>query len=146
MIKVVPTSESTCPFHYKKMQYKAALKPTKGSPCTNIPIHCRLCAPLKVSGELQTIWKYNTIYHLLSEHSQNANIVETQVLPKISGRMAINMFVSSAKEAFMRIPPAATKMYREEFGLQKSDGIEEIKWERATILSVVEPLGKRKKQ
>ena len=64
--------------------------------------------------------------------------------------MAIDMFVSSAKEAFMRIPPAATKMYREEFDLQNSDGIEEImkeiKWERATTISVVEPLGKRKKQ
>ncbi|EDR01533.1 uncharacterized protein LACBIDRAFT_310849 [Laccaria bicolor S238N-H82] len=46
----VAVIKSTCPFHYEKMQYKAALEPTKASPCTNIPIHCRLCAPLKVSG------------------------------------------------------------------------------------------------
>jgi hypothetical protein len=50
----------------------------------------------------------------------------------------------------MRIPPAATKSHREEYGLQNSDGIEEIKEElkreRATTLSVVEPTGKRRKK
>jgi hypothetical protein len=85
------------------MQYKAALKPTKGSLCTNVSIHCRLCALLKVLGELWTIWKYNTIYHLLSEHSQDRNIPETQVLPKIPGQMATDVFVSSAEEAFIKL-------------------------------------------
>ena len=69
-----------------------------------------------------------------------------QVLPKIPGQMAINMFVSSAEEAFMRIPQVAPKMYREECGFQNSDGIEEMKQERATTLSIVEPLGRREKR
>jgi hypothetical protein len=59
---------STCPYHYDKMQYKAAQEPTKTSPCTNLPIHCQLCPPMGISGEPRTIWKYNAIYHLLSEH------------------------------------------------------------------------------
>jgi len=36
--------------------------------------------------------------------------------------MAINMFVSSAEEAFMKIPPATTKSYKEEYGIQSSNG------------------------
>jgi hypothetical protein len=61
-------------------------------------------------------------------------------------QMAIDMFVSSAEEAFMKILPATKKAHREEYGLQNSDGIEEIKEEikrdRAPTLSVVEPTGK----
>jgi hypothetical protein len=140
--------KSTCPYHYEKMQYKAALEPTKGSPCTNIPIHCRLCPTLKVSGEMRTIWKYNSIYHILSEHSQDVSA--TQILPKIPGQMVVDMFVSSAEEAFMKISPTATLAYREEYGLQNSDGIEEIKEElkreRAETLSIVDPGGKKRKK
>jgi len=51
---------------------------------------------------------------------------------------------------FMKIPPAATKAHREEYGLQNSDGIEElkedIKRERASMVTVVEPLGKRRQE
>lgn len=50
----------------------------------------------------------------------------------------------------MKIPPAATKAYREEYGLQNSDGVEElkedIKRERASTITVVEPSGKRRRQ
>ena len=140
--------KSTCPYHYEKMQYKAALEPTKGGPCTNVPIHCRLCPPLKVSGEMRTIWKYNTIYHLLSEHSQD--ITMTQILPIIPGQMVVDMFVSSSEEALMKVPLAATKAHREEYRLQNSDGIEEIKEvlkrERAETVTLVEPGGKKRKK
>ncbi|KAF8150848.1 hypothetical protein B0H34DRAFT_624722, partial [Crassisporium funariophilum] len=41
---------STCSYHYKKMQYKAAQETTKTSPCTNVPIHCQLCPPMEILG------------------------------------------------------------------------------------------------
>lgn len=61
---------SNCPYpsHYAGMQYKAAAKYTQYTPCTNVPIHCPLC-PKALSGDEQTIWKYNVLYHLASEHS-----------------------------------------------------------------------------
>ena len=50
------------------MNYKAAGKFSKAIPCTNVPVHCPLC-PTSVSGQPQTIWKYNVMYHLIHEHS-----------------------------------------------------------------------------
>ena len=57
-----------CPYHYAVMNYKAAEKFSKAIPCTNVPVHCPLC-PTSVSGQTQTIWKYNVMYHLIHEHS-----------------------------------------------------------------------------
>ncbi|KAI0778256.1 hypothetical protein BD413DRAFT_507946 [Trametes elegans] len=37
------------------------------TPCTNVPIHCPLCPPLS-PGSPVTIWKYNTMAHLLTAH------------------------------------------------------------------------------
>ena len=59
---------SNCPYHYAAMNYKAAAKFFKAIPCTNVPVHCPLC-PTSVSGQPQTIWKYNAMYHLIHEHS-----------------------------------------------------------------------------
>ena len=50
------------------MNYKAAGKFSKAIPCTNVTVHCPLC-PTSVSGQTQTIWKYNVMYHLIHEHS-----------------------------------------------------------------------------
>ncbi|KAJ7873604.1 hypothetical protein B0H14DRAFT_2290674, partial [Mycena olivaceomarginata] len=58
---------SDCDYHYANMIYKAAKNCTKASPCTNVPIHCPLC-PRSASGNPRTIWKYNAIYYLVSEH------------------------------------------------------------------------------
>jgi hypothetical protein len=41
--------------------------------------------------------------------------------------MVVDMFVLLVEEALMKIPPSATKAYREEYSLQNSDGIEELK-------------------
>jgi hypothetical protein len=136
------------------MQYKAALETKKGGPCTNVPIHCRLCPPLTISGELRTIWKYNAIYHLLTDHSQDASNADSEktVLPKIPGQMAVDMFISSEEEGFLSIPLVATNQYRADNlnNLQNSDDIEEIKEEikreRAPTVSAVEPSGKRRQK
>src|ERR1700677_1667989 len=62
------TITSNCQYHYVQMQYRAATKFSRSSPCTNVPIHCPIC-PTSVSKAPQTIWKYNALFHLLSEHA-----------------------------------------------------------------------------
>ncbi|KAJ7772157.1 hypothetical protein B0H14DRAFT_2158842, partial [Mycena olivaceomarginata] len=59
---------SNCDYHYAKMNYKSATTSTAATPCTNVPIHCVLCDK-SISGPRQTIWKYNAMFHLFSEHS-----------------------------------------------------------------------------
>lgn len=147
---------STCPYHYEKMSYKAALEPTKTNPSTNIPIHCQLCPPLAISGEPRTIWKYNSIYHLLSEHSpeyedNTDDNSEKTTLPKIPGQMTVDMFISRKEEVFLKITPQVTTQYREKYeNIPDSDGVElikeELKRDRAQTLSVVEPGGKRRRK
>jgi hypothetical protein len=51
---------SNCHYHYERMQYKHAATSSSTMPCTNVPIHCPLC-PTSVSGNQQTIWKYNAL-------------------------------------------------------------------------------------
>ena len=55
------------------MQYKNAAVSSNNMPCTNTPIHCPVC-PLSFSGNPQTTWKYNALYHLISEYSSNGII------------------------------------------------------------------------
>ena len=62
------TITSNCQYHYAQMQYQAAAQFSKSSPCTNVPIHCPIC-PISVSKAPQTIWKYNALFHLTSEHA-----------------------------------------------------------------------------
>src|ERR1700689_5308247 len=51
-------------YHYAQMQY------SKSSPCTNVPIHCP--SSTSVSKAPQTIWKYNALFHLTSEHATDS--------------------------------------------------------------------------
>jgi hypothetical protein len=127
-------------------------------PCPGlVPIHCQLCPPLAISGERRTIWKYNSIYHLLSEHSPECeeddtnNNSEKTALPKIPGQMTVDMFISRKEEEFLKIMPELTTQYREKYeNIPNSDGVEiikdELKRERAQTLSVVEPGGKRRRK
>ena len=55
------------------MQYKNAVVSSNNMPCTNTQIHCPVC-PLSFSRKPQTIWKYNALYHLISEYSSNGII------------------------------------------------------------------------
>ncbi|KAK6978293.1 hypothetical protein R3P38DRAFT_3119436 [Favolaschia claudopus] len=50
------------------MLYKPAKTFSEASPCTNVPLQCPLC-PESTSGNRKTIWKYNSYFHLLAEHS-----------------------------------------------------------------------------
>ena len=56
-------------------------------PCTNVPIHCPLF-PTAVSGNPPTIWQYNPLYHLTSEHSSGSTP------PSIPGQLLVQMFIT----------------------------------------------------
>ena len=57
----------------------------------NVPIHCPLCPPA-VSGDALTIWKYNALYHLISEHSSGSTP------PLIPGQLLVQMFITKEEE------------------------------------------------
>ncbi|KAH6910032.1 hypothetical protein BKA70DRAFT_1046415, partial [Coprinopsis sp. MPI-PUGE-AT-0042] len=60
--------KSQCQYRYTRLQYKntSTFNPAKPT-CTNVPIHCPLC-PRAISGHPRTIWKYNAVMHLLTNH------------------------------------------------------------------------------
>jgi hypothetical protein len=95
--------------------------------------------------------KYNTIYHLISEHSLDGLFnPESTVLPKIPRVTMVNMFISQKGEGFLKISEAAPLNNRQTYTLPDSDGIEgikeDMKKERAPTVSVVEPAEKRRWQ
>jgi len=77
------------------MNYKAAAKFSKAVLCTNVPVHCPLCST-SVSGQPQTIWKYNALYHLIHEHS----IGDTS--PPIPGQLLDQIFITKEEERYSR--------------------------------------------
>ena len=73
---------SNYPYHYSGLQYKEAAEFSMTLPCKNVPIHCFLC-PTAVSGDPPTIWKYNVLYHLISEHPSGSTP------PSIPGQLLV---------------------------------------------------------
>ncbi|KAJ7498376.1 hypothetical protein B0H11DRAFT_1856325 [Mycena galericulata] len=109
---------SNCGYHYSKMNYKAAKNCTQNSPCTNIPIHRPLC-PRSASGNPRTIWKYNAIYHLISEHTE-----ENKELPAIPAQFTIDTFIRRQEEEWMGITAQETDRYRELNHIPDSDAVD----------------------
>lgn len=100
------------------MKYNLATQPTSTTPCTNVPIHCPLC-PDTVSGSSRTIWKYNAVFHLASEHS------ETGALPiDLPAQLMVEMFISKQEEGLMDIGREMTEDYRNAHGLWDSEAHE----------------------
>ena len=52
---------------------------------------------IDVSGNQQTIWKYNALYHLIAEHSNGG------ILPEILGELLVKMFIHKKKEQALGI-------------------------------------------
>jgi hypothetical protein len=111
---------SNCPYHYSGMQYKKAAEFSKTNPCTNVPIHCPLCPPA-VSGDPPTIWKYNALYHLISEHSSGSTP------PLIPGQLLVQMFITKEEEKAIGISEQNTVEWRRKNNIPDSDGIESVK-------------------
>jgi hypothetical protein len=83
-----------------------------------------------ISGEPQMIWKYNAIYHLLSEHPFNGIFdPDSTVSPKLPRVMAVNMFISQKEESLLKVAGAATLKKQETYQLSGSNNVEEIKEE-----------------
>jgi hypothetical protein len=54
-------------------------------------IHCILC-PTSVSGNPQTIWKYDALYHLITEHSND------DIAPEIPEGLLVKMFIHKKEQ------------------------------------------------
>lgn len=64
---------SRCPLIQpdSKLQYAAASRSSKSSPCSNIPVPCHACV-FNMSSPVGIVWKYNLKQHFLTKHpSQN---------------------------------------------------------------------------
>jgi len=81
-------------YHYAQMQY------SKSSPCTNVPIHCP--SSTSVSKAPQTIWKYNALFHLTSEHATDSTP------PKIPRQLLAYMHIRKEEEKALNIKEEAT--------------------------------------
>ena len=92
------------------MQYRAAAQFYKSSPCTNVPIHCPIC-PTSVSKAPQTIWKYNALFHLTSEHATDSTP------PKIPRQLLAYMHIRKEEEKALNIKEEATDAWREEHNI-----------------------------
>lgn len=102
------------------MQYKAAKQCTQASPCTNRPIHCTLCSPT-LSGDLCTIWSYNLVFHLASEHLDSSGC-----LPKIPPQLWIDAHISRLEEERLKIDESLTKQYRNDWRVPNTDTLEAL--------------------
>ena len=99
------TITSNCQYHYAQMQYRAAAQFSKSSPCTNVPIHCPIC-PTSVSKAPQTIWKYNALFHLTSEHATGSTP------PQIPRQLLADMHIRKEEEKAFNIAEKLTETYR----------------------------------
>ncbi|KAJ7314723.1 hypothetical protein DFH08DRAFT_716268 [Mycena albidolilacea] len=97
---------SDCDYHYSRMNHKSAKKTSQSSPCANVPIHCPLCHQ-STSGNLRTIWKYNTVYHIISEHTGN-----NEALSELPVQFTIDTFIRRQEEEWMGITADKTHEYR----------------------------------
>jgi hypothetical protein len=102
------------------MQYKKAAELSKTFPCTDVPIHCPLC-PTAVSGDPPTIWKYNALYRLISEHSSGSTP------PSIPGQLLVQMFITKEEEKVLGISEHITVDWRRQNNIPDSDGQEVCK-------------------
>lgn len=117
------------------MKYNMAAQTTSSTPCTNVPIHCPLCTDT-VTGTPRTIWKYNTVFHLASEHSEGGNMPAD--LPT---RLLVDMFISKREEGLMGIERELTEKWRDEHGFLNSDVYEE----RRQILEQEQPQASKRR-
>ncbi|KAH9833218.1 uncharacterized protein C8Q71DRAFT_712933, partial [Rhodofomes roseus] len=115
------TIHSSCEYHHTKMKYGPASKSSKNSPCSNVPIHCPLC-PSTSAGQPQTIWKYNTLIHLLTAHSP-ADAIRPPIIPP---QLLLDMHITKSEEVLMNIDREVTTSYRDQFEIPDSDEIEQV--------------------
>ena len=82
-----------------------------------MPIYCPLC-PTAVSGDPPTIWKYNALYHLISEHSSGSTP------PPIPGQLLVQIFITKEEENALGILEHDIVDWRRQNNIPDSDGVE----------------------
>ena len=113
------TITSNCHYHYVQMQYQAAAKFSRTSPCTNLPIHYPIC-PTSASKAPQTIWKYNALFHLLSGHATGFTP------PKIPRQLLADMHSTKEEEKALKITEEVTDTWREENNIPGTESLLEM--------------------
>ena len=73
----------------------------------------------------QTIWKYNALFHLASEHSTGTTP------PLITGQLLVDIFVSKEEEKVLKIGEEVTDLYRMDHNIPDTDGLSEMREEWA---------------
>lgn len=58
---------STCP-EFTGIIYASALKGSKTTPCTNVPVICELCVQPTNAKVIPAVWRYNLEAHIKSFH------------------------------------------------------------------------------
>ena len=101
------------------MQYGAAEKYFRSSPCTNVPIHCPIC-PTSVLNTPQTIWKYNALFHLISEHATGFTS------PKIPRQLMADMHITKEEKKALGIEEEVTACWREQHDIPGSESLLEM--------------------
>lgn len=91
---------------------------SEAQPCTNVPIFCRLCNTDDAS-KMQTIWKYNTWYHLITEHAD-----EEGNIPPMPLQMIVDCHISRAEEDAVGIDPDTTDDWRVNHDFANSSDVE----------------------
>ena len=89
-----------------------------------MPVHCPICPP-NSSGQVKTFWKYNVMYHFVMEHA------EINELPPIPPSFQVETFITSQEESLMGVKKEVTSNWRKQYDIPGTDGLEEMKRERA---------------
>ncbi|KAJ6609768.1 hypothetical protein B0H10DRAFT_2295284 [Mycena sp. CBHHK59/15] len=103
--------QSSCRYHYEKMQYKAARHPPIGH-------HAQMFHYIACCNH-RTFWKYNAPYHFASEHSNN-----NERLPVIPRKMVVETFIRKKEEQQLGVTAKVTEDYRRDEGIPDSDAID----------------------
>jgi hypothetical protein len=76
--------------------------------------------PPTVSKSPQTIWKYNALFHLTSEHATDSTP------PEIPRQLLADMHITREEEKALKIKEEATEFWREEHNIPDTESLLEM--------------------
>jgi hypothetical protein len=98
------------------MKYHSAMKPTTGSPCTNVPILCPICP------QPETFWKYLFIAHVVDKH-----LTGDDDLPFLPMELWASTHISKWEEIMIGVPDDKTNEWRSFQQVPDSDVVDQIR-------------------
>ena len=88
---------STCP-EFSGITYTSALKGSKTTPCTNVPVICDLCVQPTNSNTIPAVWRYNLDAHVKTMHPGHPQTSQ------FSQKFLELLVISSSEQLAMGIP------------------------------------------